>query len=265
MKPEIDLLYLSPHLDDAVLSCGGAIHRQTGHGKRVAVLTVCAGAAPTGPLSAYARALHARWEQSAHAPNADIVTIRKAEDAAALAALRADPEYLNLADCVYRRDASTGDWLYESDAAIFSELRTGDMGHIDEVAAALASLPGLTGHTRMVAPLGVGRHVDHQLTRRAAEAWAGRTGIDLLYYEDYPYAEREGRLYEVLQPSESWEPAPVELSAANLTAKVDAISRYASQLSTFWPDPAAMSQAVHDYAWRRGSFDVLAERYWRRA
>ena len=53
-------VYLSPHLDDAVLSCGGMIHRQAQAGERVVVVTVCAGDPPPGPLSDFARSLHER-------------------------------------------------------------------------------------------------------------------------------------------------------------------------------------------------------------
>ena len=35
-------VYLSPHLDDAVLSCGGAIHRAGAAGEAVLVITVFA-------------------------------------------------------------------------------------------------------------------------------------------------------------------------------------------------------------------------------
>ena len=40
MSQAYDAIYLSPHLDDAVLSCGGQIHRRTRNGERVLILTV---------------------------------------------------------------------------------------------------------------------------------------------------------------------------------------------------------------------------------
>ena len=54
-------IYLSPHFDDAVLSCGGLIWEQVRRGERVEIWTVCAGAIPPGPLSPFAAELHARW------------------------------------------------------------------------------------------------------------------------------------------------------------------------------------------------------------
>ncbi len=37
-------IYLSPHYDDAALSCGGSIHKQATQQEPVAVITVFAGA-----------------------------------------------------------------------------------------------------------------------------------------------------------------------------------------------------------------------------
>ncbi len=259
----IDILYLSPHLDDVVLSCGGTLHRQSLQRKRVVILTVCAGEPPAGELSAFAQSLHVRWEASAQQSAANMVALRKEEDTQASALLKAEAIYLDLQDCIYRRDRNaSAAWMYESDEAIFGDLHSGDAGHIQDIASRLEELE-MGSQTQIVVPLAVGQHVDHQLIRLAAEQWAAQNDGKLQYYEDFPYAEREGRLNEVLQPADNWEPKLQVLDEADLAARVAAITLYTSQLSTFWPDTEAMRQAVHDYAWRRGSFDTLAERFWK--
>ena len=55
-------IYISPHLDDAVLSCGGMIRQQVQQGERVQVWTVCAKENPYPQLSEFAQTLHDRWE-----------------------------------------------------------------------------------------------------------------------------------------------------------------------------------------------------------
>src|SRR5689334_12434287 len=77
-------VYLSPHLDDAALSCGGMIHQQTQAGERVVVVTLCAGGPPAGALSDFAQSLHTRWQTPVEA-----VAVRRAEDLAALKVLGA--------------------------------------------------------------------------------------------------------------------------------------------------------------------------------
>ena len=57
-----DALYLSPHLDDAALSCGGQIAQATRRGARVLIVTVMAGDPPVDVENAYIASLHTRWE-----------------------------------------------------------------------------------------------------------------------------------------------------------------------------------------------------------
>src|SRR6185295_15615325 len=57
-----DHIYLSPHLDDAALSCGGAIARHANAGARVLVVTICTAAPPSdGPFSDFANEVHQGW------------------------------------------------------------------------------------------------------------------------------------------------------------------------------------------------------------
>ena len=44
-------IYLAPHLDDAVLSCGGQIFERTARGENVLVVTVMAGDVVHAPSS----------------------------------------------------------------------------------------------------------------------------------------------------------------------------------------------------------------------
>ena len=54
-------IYLSPHLDDAVLSCGGLIWEQVQLGERVEIWTIFAGDPPAEMLTPFAEELHTRW------------------------------------------------------------------------------------------------------------------------------------------------------------------------------------------------------------
>ena len=106
MRP-FDHIYLSPHLDDAVLSCGGRIWQQARAGGRVLVVTVFASPpAPGAPLSPFARSLHARWGHPAGA-----VARRQEEDRAAVAILGAQAVHWPYADCIYRQ-APGGRFLF---------------------------------------------------------------------------------------------------------------------------------------------------------
>jgi len=173
------VIYLSPHLDDAALSCGGLIWQQTQAGDDVEIWTLCAGDPPPGPLSPFAGACHDRWKLGETA-----VKVRREEDRAAAAVLGAKVRHWKIPDCIYRRSAESGEILYDSEEAIFGSVQPGDEDLVNWITSELAKM--LPPGAMIICPMTLGNHVDHQITRAAAE----RLGIGLSYYADYPYAGR---------------------------------------------------------------------------
>lgn len=273
LRQSYDHLYLSPHLDDAVLSCGGQIYQQTAAGESVLIVTITTGDPPDGPLSPIAQELHERWDASVDvaARGRAIVRQRRAEDVAACAVLEADYLHTPIYDCIYRVSPSDGSFLYVDTAGLFGEINPKEGTALGDMAAVMQGLPPAT---RVYSPLGVGNHVDHQLTRQAAEqVYAG-----LLFYEEYPYVAAPGALEKVLPPNAraGWAPVVVPLSEAAMQAKIAAIAAYDSQLSSFFLDDADLDHRVRAIARRvwvengqpphpNGEPVAGAERYWRRA
>ena len=103
-----DRVYLSPHYDDAAVSCGGTIHRQHRTGRRVLVITIFAAPPdPDEPLSSMALGLHRHM-----GCEDDPVSIRREEDRSAMARLGAESRRLEFQDCIYRGDPARGEWFY---------------------------------------------------------------------------------------------------------------------------------------------------------
>lgn len=262
MNPEADnpydRVYLSPHLDDAVLSCGGSIWQEGQAGERVLVVTVFAGAPPADELlSPFARELHTRWGH----PD-DAVAQRREEDQAALTLLGAEAVHWPYTDCIYRQ-IPDGRFPYASEGALWGEVHVAEMDLISELADRMTALPLSPRNADaplhvVCAPLGVGHHVDHQIVRRAVES----SGHAVLYYEDYPYANDRQAVQAALQPEEvGWRADLVSLSEDALRAKIAAIACYRSQLSTFWTGLTEMSAEIRRFAELTGSGGP-AERYW---
>jgi LmbE family N-acetylglucosaminyl deacetylase len=244
-------VYLSPHLDDVALSCGGRIWQQTRAGERVAVVTIFAAAPePDARPSSYARELHARWGQSPEA-----VKARQEEDLQALSLLAAEPLHWPYTDCVYRGTPS-GDFPYASEEALWGEIHPSEARLVRELAERVGALPLLPGGMLYV-PLAVGRHVDHRIVRQAAEG----SERPLTYYEDFPYAQDRGAVEAALADSE-WKAEVLPLSREALEARTAAIACYRSQISTFWGSTTHMAAVVQAFARRTGN-GVPAERYWR--
>lgn len=238
MQAFYDAIYLSPHLDDITLSCGGQVFQQTRAGQRVLIVTVTAGDPPQSAVSSYAQSLHDRW-----ALVTDAVAARRAEDQAANAILGADTLHWSLPDCIYRYHPTTGAPLYRSDPDIFGELNPAEYPLVVSLSAQMATLPA---HQQLYVPLTIGHHVDHQLTRTAAEqAYAPAS---LCYYEDYPYAQKPNARSGVIPvDSQGWQATTISLSEAAIQAKIAAIAAFVSQFSTFFQDQADLEQQIRAF------------------
>lgn len=246
-------LYLSPHLDDAALSCGGLIQHQTRRGDRVLVVTVCAGDPPPGPLSAFAESLHTRWGVSARTA----LAVRRAEDLAALRVLGAAHRHLAVPDCIYRSDPDTGAALYASESALFGDVSPAEAALTARLAQEFEVLLGQETEPNVYVPLGIGRHVDHQLTRQAAE----RLGRPLIYFEDYPYAARHLESAWI-RLADGMASAISHFEIEDFAAYCQSVACYRSQVSTFWLGNAQMNLELNRFVGRleAGRFGV---RLWR--
>ena len=261
----IDHLYLSPHFDDAALSCGGQIATLTAAGQSVLVVTITGGEPPVDDSpSDTVQQLHERWATSLLVEGRPgeaaelMVAQRRAEDRAALAVLGAEWLHLSFLDCIYRCGPD-GDALYPGPVDMFGPPNPDDDATLAALAEALADLPPAG---RVYLPLGVGGHVDHLATRRAAE----RVFAAPVYYEEYPYTARPGALAAALadrpqgfsETSAVWAAATVWLSAATLATKTAAVSAYASQLSSFFTGPDDLAAKLAGDG-RRALADALAD------
>jgi len=230
----VDWIYLSPHLDDVALSCGGLVWEQAAAGERVTVLTICAGDPPSGRLSDFAGSLHARWGISQEAAAA-----RRAEDMRACQRMGAVAKHFSIPDCIYRLDPGDGSPLYTSEAALFGPLHPVEAGLVVDLQRELS--PILPSMANLVCPLTVGGHVDHRLVRAIAEGLGG----PLWYYADAPYVLEAG---EALEGAISGMQATIFLvSERGLEAWIEAIALNTSQISTFWPDQHSMRAEISAY------------------
>src|SRR6188768_1919918 len=121
-------LILSPHPDDAVLSCGGMMHALAQRGETVEVLTLMAGDAPPSlPYSPIVEEVHARWGLGANPFPA-----RRDEDREAIESLGAHVIFWKWRDDIYRTDTS-GNLLYPDVNAIFGDIHPHDSLPNDEL------------------------------------------------------------------------------------------------------------------------------------
>ncbi|HEX2821728.1 MAG TPA: PIG-L family deacetylase [Streptosporangiaceae bacterium] len=225
----VPLTVLAPHLDDAVLSCGALI---THAASRTAVtVTTFFTEGGQGPYTMSARRyLHQVGERHAKA----LYQQRRAEDRAALEPLDITCVHAGLTEALFRRRpvsrsrSGLGRMLPELAHAYPSyrkhvtsgRIAAADAGTL-RAARAIVQRVAESGPHLVLAPLGVGGHVDHVLVHTAAQS----SGIPVVYYSDFPYNQRDSARDAFIHRT-----GLVETQWPVTEAKVELIRAYRTQL-----------------------------------
>jgi LmbE family N-acetylglucosaminyl deacetylase len=252
-------IFLSPHLDDVVYSCGGTLGVQVSSGLRPLVITVFAGVpAATTTLSEFALQLHRQWGVDSRKEVGSIVQFRRMEDASALDYIQADYLWLDFLDAIYRGNPA----YYTSNEQLFGQVAPADQAIDQQLAEILLSLHQRLPDAAWYAPLGIGHHVDHHIVCSAADRLVQHSA-KVYFYEDFPYVTKDGALQARLgQLGTNFEPNFVEMSEYSLVRQ-EASAAYASQISTIFGNKDAMYQLIDHYSQSiRPVETICLERYW---
>lgn len=228
-------LFLSPHLDDVAFSCGGTLLRLADDPRwRVILCTIFTASAP----DPQGFALRCQTDKGIP-PEVDYMALRRTEDAAYAAhASVDDTRHRN-----YREAPHRG---YESPADLFAGIHDDD-ALWQTLAADLTALDDELRPDLVFAPQGLGNHVDHLQTIRAAlSAWPVER---LVWYRDTPYAIREPAALPagLLRLEEDLFPCPVSLPGAVLERKIVGCSLYASQIGFQFGGAVALREKLTSF------------------
>ena len=228
-------LVISPHLDDAVFSCGQLLAQAPGS----VVVTVFAGIPARGSDAP-------PWDRRAGFRTADeAVRSRRDEDRRALAMLGAQPVWLDFLDDQYGTQAAS--------TAIAAR-----------VADTIDAYPGFG----VLAPAGL-FHRDHIQVQQAVltllrdNSSLGDATRVWRFYEDVPYRRIDGLMAKrvIDWRQHGWIGHPVGPPAGNRTdgaaAKASAVDAYASQIALFEPHMRADLREPETY-WRLECDNVSA-------
>jgi LmbE family N-acetylglucosaminyl deacetylase len=189
------ILVLSAHLDDAVFSCGALLSSLAGR-TPVTVATVFTEASPP-PHTWAARAF---LRQCMVGDAAALYADRRQEDVDVLTGLGVQHVHLGIPDALFRRrevraavallGRSVPEVVHRYPTYRFDIARgrvsRGDRALIDRLASDVSSLADRIDASLILGPIGVGRHVDHLITR----ALAARQPERAIFYSDFPYDQQ---------------------------------------------------------------------------
>lgn len=152
---------LSPHLDDAVFSCGGEIARI---GKQGHVLVIN---------------IFTRYLSVAKKAAVVLSPERYSEEEQASEMLGYEYKNLDELDAYFRLPQ------YQSIGNIFRRMSDEELPYLNKLKKIISDELGKISFDRIYVPMGIGWHVDHCLTHLAMQAYPFKDRI--YFYEDVPY------------------------------------------------------------------------------
>ncbi len=249
------VVILSPHLDDAALSCGGLLHSLQGRVSTL-VVSICCGTLRVLAADGSSKLAHRRGHASPQH--------RRREDIAAMHSVNADFVHLSFADGIYRRSPLTGKLIYRNERERWIAPRVDDMAHIEELYLVLRRLCLDLGNILLLSPMGIGNHVDHQITAQVALRLAA-AGATLLFYEDFPYVADpsigRGDCDGPHQALARLQLAPAKHFAVpvDVEGKMALLRHYATQVPALFGDDDGMRARIVG----RQNGNLPSEFYWR--
>ncbi|WP_102961374.1 PIG-L family deacetylase [Mangrovicella endophytica] len=239
LRERYDLI-LSPHIDDAALSLGGTIAAARPVGRPPLVVNIFS---------------RQTYQEALRVPPAQLDALAAEEDALAARILGYRALHLGLPGAQDRRELKLGAVFGWTKARVLD----GPAGSADLDAVLSALEPVLQraaqdGCMRILAPAGIGGHLDHVLTRIAAERWAAATGLPLIFFEDLPYGATS--VFDGAGATGGLEPRLTNIASA-LGSKRAALRVYRTRLRDHQIDACLRHAATI------GAPDVPAERSFR--
>lgn len=242
---DYDYIYFSPHLDDAILSCGATIISQVKKGKKCLIIT---------PFSR---------------PSIK----RGKEDEAACRLIGVDFIHLPFVDAYFRQRKSVGKiktfilgrYLYRPRQRLFGRIRREDEKLAENLKRSLRKF--FKKEATFYFPLAIGNHVDHQILFTIARDFLReRKNKAIIFYEDFPYClsgETEKRL-EILKREGFKLKEQIFEGLSLLEKKISAIKVYRLQVKKLFGHESALRGKLWQASYQiRPINQGYFERFWR--
>ncbi|RLC34779.1 hypothetical protein DRH14_02220 [Candidatus Shapirobacteria bacterium] len=225
-----DAVFFSPHLDDAVLSCGGLITKLIKKGKKVLVVTVFSSGREVKVSS------RTKW-WIGRCGFKDVVKLfmeRRIEDRKVAASLGFAVKHLGFIDASFRVSKEMGVLVYKGFKDVFGQSKIKEIDLKKKIENKLLSLldGNLRKKVKFYFPLALGNHVDHLILREIGMDLSGSYGI--LFWEDYPYSLYLSAQKQLQDLSEKFVLKEVEDVMDFVEIKREMIRHYKSQVKSLF-------------------------------
>lgn len=230
-------LFLSPHLDDAILSCGGFINFLLKNGHQIWVVNIFTEGL-SGKISQAART-HLSQSKFRETESLNFFEMRREEDKKAWSVLGLKPQNLSFIDASWRIGPQKN-FLYKDEQRVFyGEISIADEELINKIKNKVIAL---TSHKKdrlnVFCPLGIGNHVDHLIARIATEAIFDK----IFYWEDVPYNNNREKRRAFFQLNKDYQ--KIFEYRDNFSKKKMMLENYSSQILSLFPSGLNLKKEI---------------------
>jgi len=219
LSKKYNYIFFSPHIDDAVLSCGGLIASLKG--KKILVVDIF-----TNFLGEkYSK--HAKYylKSLKFADASEYFTARKEEEKKAARILNFDFYFCNFPEAIFRFEKKIifNNFFYKNTEQLLSGINKRDKKIIFLVKKRVDDIlkDSRTRNGKIYFPLGIGNHADHKILNKIGLSLKNK---NIFFYQDFPYCVKEYR------QSNYFKAKKVFLANKDFQLKSKAIRQYKSQL-----------------------------------
>ncbi len=232
---------LSPHLDDAVLSCGDYISYLIEQKCKVEVISVFAGDYNENCLSDMAKEFHSMCELTNN-----IVEARRKEDKKAMELLGCSFIHMEFMDCIYRSNI-LGEFVYTDFCQIYESNVHEEEEIVQNIKAEIYKL--ISDADVVLSPLAIGNHIDHMIVSYVARKLEKTCPEKMVFYEDFPYVLNY-KLSEWKELVKDMNCKTIEFRETFFINKLKAAKCYLSQNRMLWGNETERIEQMKSFSKR---------------
>lgn len=229
-------VFVSPHLDDAILSCGNLIYELKKRNKKIVIVTIFTKSSKT--LSPQAAEFLKICKYSSASK---LFKDRRKEDVRICNYLGVDYKHLGFIDAAWRN--IKGKPIYNNSNEQFSGIFSlKDKNIIHEIREKLNQIIFSSNNTIILGPLGIGGHADHVIVNNILSSLKKPK----LYWDDYPY-KLNNKIWRKYFNSNKIYSLKFKLYNINFSVKQKLINMYASQAQSVLPKKLSLLRLERYY------------------
>lgn len=193
-----DVIFLSPHMDDAIFSCGGLISKFKKQNKKMAIINIFSLVKEQTKIT---KDINYELKKAEINSTKKLFESRKKDEQKIAKTLKLDIFFLDYIDGLYRKD-SNHEFIYHSYEKLFSgKINSNDKKLIAALTKELDLIFKNSKKSVMIlGPIASGKHIDHLITKNLVTDLNQKYKKNVIFWDDIPYTnniDQKNNLFKI--------------------------------------------------------------------